>query len=209
MRDSFINGMKSHAIRQRILEEAGTLTLQQAWEKARAMETAQRNSESYSSPIYTASVAPTPEPQFKILNQSHNSRDTSMRGRSEDQSLAAAARIEKCWNCGRFKHSSMKDCPAKDEICVKCKRKGHFIKVCRDGAPPKRSTSAALTYHNPDNQYNYPDDQNHPVLAATSDSHSLKKSILQIAVDGEPAEGLVDSGSSHGYVSQSYQERRK
>ena len=56
LRDSFITGLKSQTIRQRLLEE--TVSLQQAWEKARSVETAQLNADSYNSPGYTASVTP-------------------------------------------------------------------------------------------------------------------------------------------------------
>ena len=46
IRDAFIGGIFSNEIRQRLLEDSN-LTLQVAFEKARSLETAQRNAESY------------------------------------------------------------------------------------------------------------------------------------------------------------------
>lgn len=36
-----------------------------------------------------------------------------------------------CGNCGRAKHNNMQECPARDDICNKCKKLGHWGKVCR------------------------------------------------------------------------------
>ena len=46
IRDAFIAGIISNEIRQRLLEDSN-LTLQVAFEKARSLETAQRNAKSY------------------------------------------------------------------------------------------------------------------------------------------------------------------
>ena len=70
---------------------------------------------------------------------------------------------------------------------------------CRGGAEFKKPTNASLVCNI---------ESDYPVLAATTTSHVLKKSILNILVDGESANGLVDTGSSHGYMAESYQRRR-
>jgi len=46
IRDAFINGILSHPIRQRILEES-TPTIDAVFQKARSLKTAQKYSESY------------------------------------------------------------------------------------------------------------------------------------------------------------------
>ena len=41
-----------------------------------------------------------------------------------------------CTRCGQTAHSRMQ-CPARDQICHKCKKKGHFQKLCRSKAVPR------------------------------------------------------------------------
>ncbi|UYV65891.1 hypothetical protein LAZ67_3005826 [Cordylochernes scorpioides] len=36
----------------------------------------------------------------------------------------------KCFRCGYYQGHSKVQCPAKDAICNKCRKKGHFAKVC-------------------------------------------------------------------------------
>ncbi|UYV63212.1 hypothetical protein LAZ67_2003458 [Cordylochernes scorpioides] len=36
----------------------------------------------------------------------------------------------KCFQCGYYQGYSKEQCPAKDAICNKCRKKGHFAKVC-------------------------------------------------------------------------------
>ena len=38
-----------------------------------------------------------------------------------------------CGKCGHTKHHQATECPAKDKICKKCNKKGHFQKMCRSG----------------------------------------------------------------------------
>ena len=162
VRDSFINGLKSSSIRQRILEEMGTVTLQQVWEKARSMETAQKNAESYNLPIYTATVMPANNIHFNPQNHEREQKQEYNIDQSPSNLTAAARQqqpITQCWNCGRARHQSRQQCPAKDAICYKCQKRGHFAKSCRSGVPFKKPTNAStVCSENPD----------YPVLATTS-----------------------------------------
>ena len=55
IRDSFISGLASGFIRQRLLENQ-TLDLKTAYDQARTLDSAQRNSESYTQPRMAASA---------------------------------------------------------------------------------------------------------------------------------------------------------
>ena len=170
IRDSFISGLKSPSIRQRILEES--VTLQQAWEKARSMETAQKNAESYHLTAYTASTT------SKDSYQSPKQPETVEK--YEYTTNITAVSTVKCWNCGRPRHQSRQQCPAREATCFKCNRTGHYAKYCRGGAPPKKVTNAAIIYR----------DTDFPVLATIDGDHGLKKSIAGVYVDGKVAQGL-------------------
>ena len=41
---------------------------------------------------------------------------------------------KQCFKCGnQFGQNHLQSCPAKDKICSKCAKRGHFAKVCRSG----------------------------------------------------------------------------
>ncbi|XP_042228729.1 uncharacterized protein LOC121870823 [Homarus americanus] len=111
IRDVFINGLLSPMIRQNLLENK-TLDLATAFDQARALDLAQRNSVSYlrsQAPMNTAAVT-SPE---KID--------------SDDSPLLAATQQPKCFFCGGARHNRPQ-CPACDLTCHKCNKKGHFAK---------------------------------------------------------------------------------
>ena len=96
---------------------------------ARSLESAARNSETYMAtpPSFNAAVLladkalPDCDP---TVNPSTLSTASSFQGG------------QKCFFCGYQRHPHSK-CPARDATCSKCRKKGHFQKVCRSGAPPQ------------------------------------------------------------------------
>ena len=205
IRDAFINGIKSQAIRQRILEESEAPNLNQTWEKARAMETAQRNAESYSTPSFSAACMPFKEPKPSNDHSMFNQNQDNTAQKENFQSAAATApryqqpSNDKCWNCGRRRHTSLQLCPAKDEICYRCNRKGHYGRCCRGGAPPPKKLASMFCSPSDDD----------PILASTSISPNLGKSTMNIVVNGIKAKCLIDSGSTHGYISKDFQQSKR
>ncbi|UYV77068.1 SDK2, partial [Cordylochernes scorpioides] len=47
----------------------------------------------------------------------------------------------KCFRCGYYQGHSKEQCPAKDAICNKCRKKGHFAKVCHTKTVQEVSSS--------------------------------------------------------------------
>lgn len=126
IRDSFITGIQSSSIRQRLLEN-NTLDLQAMSDQARALDMAHKSMESYNSPVTSS--------ELSINSISSKSlAKTSTENVSSDQS-------KKCWNCGNESHPRIK-CPAKDVNCHNCGRKGHFSKVCRSAKQQNTSSSS-------------------------------------------------------------------
>ena len=121
IRDAFIRGLRSNAIRLRLLEHH-TLTLQSASDIARQLETAQKESLTY--------------------NQTHPiSCSTSNPDDFVKPVMATSA--EKCYFCGMKRHSRFL-CPAREAVCKNCGKKGHFQKVCLSNLKQNRGVSASI-----------------------------------------------------------------
>jgi hypothetical protein len=48
--------------------------------------------------------------------------------------------MDKCGRCGRNKHRDGASCPAANETCRKCQKKGHFERVCKASASAANAT---------------------------------------------------------------------
>ena len=184
IRDAFIGGLISPQIRQRLLENS-SLDLDTAFENARTLDMAEKQSLSYRSESVTAAI-----------DQTTNAKsfDFQSEGQPPDNPAAAAAGYpsdQKCFFCGYSKHPRNK-CPAKDASCKKCERKGHFAKVCRS---KDKKTVSALSCEDP-----------HNVLAATHSSaatNNLKKALINVTINNIKLKALVDTGSTDSYIDSS------
>ena len=129
------------------------------FDQARALDSAMRSSESYfvPQPVTTAATA------SEIVHQ--NQVDSQVDSTHSDSTLAAAD--PKCFFCGNSKHTRSK-CPAKDAICNKCQKRGHFVKVCRGKASKPDKASVALWL---------------PTLATVGTPPALKRSTLTVVVN--------------------------
>lgn len=171
IRDAFISGLQSTAIRQRLLENR-TLDLATMYDQARALDSAQRNSESFGG-----------APSSRFLSATH---ETSKGSDVESESvIATSATRAKCFFCGFLRHPRSK-CPAREALCHKCQKKGHFSKVCRSS-----SVSASAT---PDNG---------AILATVTSATTpsvLAKAVVGVSINGIEADGLIDSGSAGSFI---------
>ena len=109
IRDSFISGLRSTVIRQRLLENK-TLTLESAIDQARALNSAITNSETYSTSDF---------PHVAAIKQDH--RDHSVIDEANCAS-SASFKNSKCFFCGNSRHPRVK-CPARDAMCHQCQKR--------------------------------------------------------------------------------------
>ena len=126
IRDSFINGLTSNYIRQRLLENS-ELSLDRAYEIARTLHTAQKNSE----------LSFQQSPQLTPSNvAAASTNDQSSPNINQDQESLAAVRKQtlvkkSCYFCGGFLLANRASCPSRDAVCHNCSKKRHFAKVCQ------------------------------------------------------------------------------
>ena len=175
IRDSFIRGLQSTHIRQRLLENTLTLSLSDAHSQARALESAQAQSQQYEDPC--------PSTTINALSRASSEKgDSDNESKKSDRNLCAL-RSRRCYFCGQGNHSR-NDCPARDAKCKNCSKVGHYAKVCRssqskaitDAQKSSKSTAALAT-----------------IDACSIGSVSRVKTILRIS--GRKITGMLDSGS--------------
>ena len=118
-RDSFINGLSSNLIRQRLLENR-TLTFTEAHEKARSIELAKLNCETYT-------CQDTSSRQMCALQKDET------KSNENNVSVIASKKQSRnftCYFCGESKWHPRSRCPAKNEICDFCGKVAHYAKCC-------------------------------------------------------------------------------
>ncbi|VDQ17307.1 unnamed protein product, partial [Trichobilharzia regenti] len=175
LRDSFISGIQSSMILQRLLEKR-TLTFQAAYDQARALEMAHQQSQSYNNLV-------TPCASISLHDVPHSSDFTPF---VNETTIAAVE--SKCFFCGNRRHPRSK-CPARDAICKACGKQEHFQKVCRSAPSTEKGLSSFNSIISS--------------LVVASAPQSLTDAVTQLTVNGKSLQTLVDTGSSESYISSS------
>ena len=181
VRDAFINGISSHVIRQRLLENS-ELTVERASQIACSLEIAQQHSEAYL--------------QHHDVTAAVNVEDTD-----HDNQISAVAKMASSNKlrsfCGKPYHDKSK-CPARNLYCFTCKKLGHFSNVCRSrrtNRTAKRRNKCNVLHNKASTAASNP---NLCSLSAVCPGSLLPASLL-ISVNGTRLTALVDSGSSESY----------
>ena len=183
IRDSFINGLTSSYIWQRLLENS-ELSLDRAYEIARTFHTAQKNSELYiqqSPQVIPSNVA------------AASAKDQSTSHINPDQESLAAVRKQSpvkksCYFCGGFLHANRASCPARDAVCHNCSKKGHFAKVCQSA---KKAATVNAIYK--------------PSLCTITAAcpSDLKHASISVKINDKVSmTALIDSCSSDNFISE-------
>ena len=183
VREAFISGIASSTIRQRLLEKK-TLDLKTAVELARSLEMAERQNQLFK-PLYSAATATTEDLQQTVQDLNIDDPNTS----------ASAQSASKCFFCGLSRHPRSA-CPAKDAICKKCNKKGHFARVCLS---KKSGTSAAV------NEFS----TQLAVVASASSVSSLSSVTVTVKVNKQHAKALLDTGSTESFISEEVVKKRR
>ena len=183
IRDSFINGLTSNYIRQRLLENS-ELSLDRAYEIARTLHTAQKNSELY--------IQQSPRQIPSNVVAASISDQSTLHTNPDQESLAAVRKQtpakRSCYFCGGFLHANRASCPARDAVCHNCSKKGHFAKVCQS---TKKAATVNAIYK--------------PSLCtiAAACPPDLKHASISVKINDKVSmTALIDSCSSDNYISE-------
>jgi len=140
VRDQFVAWCSIDKVRQRLLEEPATKTLDELLELAITIEQAMAEAPALvtSSAASSSSTAPSCAAPLPVAVNSISSPTV---GQSSSPSS--------CWNCGQRGHTARSDtCPARGKKCNASHKLGHYASVCRRGSaprPPCRPAAAAAT----------------------------------------------------------------
>ena len=222
VRTSFISGLKSNPIRQRLLEETKSLT--DTVKLALTLEQALRDSEQFQHVENSASghLAVLPEsiqpPVLASTFSHHHQPSNNAGGRSNNGGGRS------CEFCGLSRHMR-RDCPAREQTCGKCGKQGHYGRVCRSskvhGSTQQRRSAATHRpgyYSNDDTESSHvssdhggaPDMGTHytPHLAALSSYRypsSLSTAVTNVKVNQTfNAHLLIDTGSSESFINKNF-----
>ena len=182
VRDSFIRGLRSPAIRARLLENS-LLDLSSAIQQARSLEQAQLRSESYLSSCDHPSMSTAAAVDINSSAKQKDHTETEVLTVAAAKPKSFHSRKSNCFNCGGPRHpnDNRQLCPAKDAVCRNCGKMGHYAKVCKSG----RNTSSSA------------------VFLPTSFLASISPpSTSVVELQGRRLKALLDTGSSDNFISE-------
>ncbi|GFW84309.1 retrovirus-related Pol polyprotein from transposon 17.6 [Trichonephila clavipes] len=133
IKDAFIRGLKCPRICLRLLENT-SMTLDQAFEQARTLESAEVHAASYMGS------------SFPVQSAAMKTEDFSKETVATSAASSSSSRSQKCFFCGNDLHSRTL-CPARDVTCRNCGKKGTLpaIEIGFDGnRPPLTICSLAV-----------------------------------------------------------------
>ena len=193
VRDAFINGLHSPVIRQRLLE-SHTLTLQQAFQQARTLELAQKHSTNFQSTSVVAAVDADGQAEASVA--------------AIYKAPTVGTEKQKCFFCGNDRHPRNK-CPAKDSVCNKCTKIGHWVRVCRSTKSDSKFLGAVLSHNQPNS--------NQPLLCSaqtvkpsqTVNDRNKDSSMTTTYVKNFALKTLIDTGSDLSFISEKVADKSK
>ena len=220
VRDAYITGLQSNFIRQRLLENK-TLDIITAHDQARALDLAQKNSESYIQSGHLACAASNTHCATTIdqnlsqstcnsyVNTTTNQKSQQNNERFHYDKEARAVGTQKCFFCGNKRHSRQ-ICPARNASCQRCFKKGHFAKVCRANISAATVSSQNNTN---DEQLSLHHDNFHSTsqfsLAAVTAASSevLSQTKINVLVNGHCLRAQIDTASTDSYINKTVFQR--
>lgn len=144
------------------------------------------------------------EYENKLSGKSTNEASTSSSG-----VCAVDHSNYKCFGCARMGHiRGAKNCPAKNKICAKCKKVGHFASCCRQNTKgPVVPSNKFKSYKKSSNvQHIQEDTESEPeteyIFHLGDGADSSTKTKMNVSIGGVEVEATIDSGTRKNIVCQ-------
>uniref|UniRef100_A0A5S6Q597 RNA-directed DNA polymerase n=1 Tax=Trichuris muris TaxID=70415 RepID=A0A5S6Q597_TRIMR len=192
VRDAFVSGLQSQTIRQRLLESKAC-DLASLLDVARVLDSAQKSSQTY---------LPSTGADMTVASTAvDDRREHDSAGALQEPLVAVATKKTRCFFCGRSKHERTL-CPAREAICRKCSKRGHFAKVCRS-APAVHSSACPLDQSGSSACLAVSHAKRSTPIVLSSCANfpsSLSKAVIAVLLNGREVSCLIDSGSSESFV---------
>ena len=192
IRDSFINGLVSTTIRQRLLEQ-DEITLQRALEIADGLERAQIQASSMGREANPSLVASVPPSQVNetTLEENKVQLEKAIAATPVDNSSRKTLKKKICYYCGGPMHPR-NFCPAQDRTCHTCGKRGHFAKVCRSRDYKAAKISATVQFK-----------KECSLIAGAGAPSCLRRAVVDASIAGHLVKALLDSGASENFIDMS------
>ena len=180
IQDALVAGVKSDIIRMRLLEQTDEdATLENCISLASAIELSSDYNRSFRGTEGLDSSVPSSEAASDLCST----------GRQPTSTVNEGGQVRnKCQFCGLRGHPR-RNCPARNDSCHKCQKKGHWATACRSQlavtqqAQPEESSVSALS----------------SVLLAAGGSSDAFYALVKVGK--KEFLGLVDSGASESFIS--------
>ena len=177
-RDSFISGITSERVRERLLEFA-TLNYKDACDKAITLLRAKDNTASYTVPVHSAA-------QSLFVSQDDYKQHTEHDSQNNYSNAMQRNASQKCYFCDNRRHPRSK-CPAREAECGNCHKVGHYARCCQ--STKSKSSAAALHMKSPS------------FAMITAGSNAFSENVKSdVKINDIAAKALVDTGSTHSYI---------
>ena len=200
-----IEGCQSPELRNRLLEKE-KMTLNQVERLAKTLESV---SQQYSAMSAATSVPPSSANSTSVCHTPAHPKFPRKKGKkgaekpaftSKPQAASAAGKIV-CFCCGIEGHRPREsNCPARNATCGKCKKTGHFAKVCnsRTGQgeknkvpePKPASTAVKAVY-----------DESVFCICTSSNADSSKEELITCQIGGVTDQMFIDLGAKFSMIS--------
>ena len=99
-----------------------------------------------------------------------------------------------CARCGKSPKHDLDKCPARNAVCRKCKKRGHYQVVCRTGKPGRVQQVSEDTEEKDNDSF---------FLGAVGDPRPDDPWAISLHVNGMPVNFLIDTGAEVTLISQS------
>ena len=135
IRNRIVFGTKSMKNREKLFDEGAGLTLERAINIARSYEASQAQLKAMNPAANKGKIDVISRPKSRNIQPKHGTSAQAAQQCNLKSTQAAHWHCDEnpannCKNCGRS-HNKSEACPARGQTCNYCKKKGHFIQVCR------------------------------------------------------------------------------